>query len=207
MHTGPNGVDDTKVNEPACSEQHQSLTAGQILILNTSLNGCDLLIQSKHLQVCSSIPVITQYLHAQMIQAETQQPLLLPVSVNMNFPEAKLTSLETVFGCVQWEVERIVTGNHTQKWILKKVPSTMRSLPWSRVFGQVLTRLKLLQQEPTRDDVYTFLVEELQHIPIQYDSYRHLALIWFGGLTSAQQNALMKSHLLPVQLTLCNAEA
>lgn len=207
MHTAPNGVDDTKVNEPACSEQHQSLTAGQILILNTSLNGCDLLIQSTHLQVCSSIPVITHYLHAQMIQAETQQPLLLPVSVNMNFPEAKLTSLEAVFGRVQWEVERIVTGNHTQKWILKKVPSTMRSLPWSRLFGQVLTRLKLLQQEPTRDDVYTFLVEELQHIPIQYDSYRHLALIWFGGLTSAQQNTLMKTHLLPVQLTLCNAEA
>lgn len=208
MHTGMMGKQADKVAEQGHAEQDHvsALTAGQILILNTPLQTCDLLIQSKQLNVCSSIPVIAHYLHAQMRQAETQQPLLLPVSVNVNLPEALIESLEASFVRAQWEIECIVNGNHAQKWILKKVPSTLRALPWSRLFGQILELIKLSEIADFEEDLYTILVQQLHHIPAQYDSYRQAALTWFGALTSAQQSHIVKTHLLPVQLTLSESE-
>ncbi|EAU49259.1 DNA mismatch repair protein [alpha proteobacterium HTCC2255] len=206
MHTGTMGRVGGNVAEQVKREQSLALPAGQMLILSTPLEGCDLLIQAKQLQVCSSIPVIARYLHDQMIQAETQQPLLLPVSVNVTLPEALLTSLEASFERAQWEIECIQAGQHAQKWILKKVPSTLRSLPWSRLFGQILANIKLSQATDFEDDLYTLLVQELHHIPVQYDSYRQTALHWFATLTNAQQSNIIKTHLFPVQLTLSKSE-
>lgn len=174
----------------------------QVLVLTQSLNQYDVLVQTNQLLLCDSRCIVAKYLQQQMSASETQQPLLLPIASAVNVDINVSPKLLAQFTQSQLLVEHHVAGNHTQKWLLKKVPSLLRSLPWSRLFVDILEAAPL-----HTDDVYEQLALSLFVIDSQYPSIRALALHWFIGLTSSQQHHIIAQHIQPAQVQLCTKES
>lgn len=174
----------------------------QVLVLTQSLNQYDVLVQTNQLLLCDSRCIVAKYLQQQMSASETQQPLLLPIASAVNVDINVSPKLLAQFTQSQLLVEHHVAGNHTQKWLLKKVPSLLRSLPWSRLFVDILEAAPL-----HTDDVYEQLALSLFAIDSQYPSIRALALHWFIGLTSSQQHHIIAQHIQPAQVQLCTKES
>jgi DNA mismatch repair protein MutL len=189
-----------------CGANHVAEQPGsmqtQVLVLTQSLNQYDVLVQTDKLLLCDSQCIVTKYLQQQMSASETQQPLLLPIASAVNVDIDTSPELLAQFTQSQLLVEHHVAGNHTQKWLLKKVPSLLRSLPWSRLFVDILEAAPL-----HTDDVYEQLALSLFAIDSQYPSIRALALHWFIGLTSSQQHHIIAQHIQPAQVQLCTKES
>ncbi|MDG1121877.1 MAG: DNA mismatch repair endonuclease MutL [Glaciecola sp.] len=170
----------------------------QVLVLAHPHNDYDLLIQTDTLLLCDSQCIVAKYLHQQMNASETQQPLLLPIASTVQVSAEDHAELITQFTQSQLLVEHHIAGNHAQKWLLKKVPSLLRSLPWSRLFVDMLEAAPFNTQ-----DVFEQLTLSLSNIDSQYPSVRALAVHWFIGLTSQQQRHIVAEHTQPAQLQLC----
>jgi DNA mismatch repair protein MutL len=177
-------------------------TPTQVLVLAQSLNQYDVLVQLDKLLLCDSRCIVAKYLQQQMNASETQQPLLLPIASTVKVDIDTSPELLAQFSQSQLLVEHNVAGNHAQKWLLKKVPSLLRSLPWSRLFVDILEAAPL-----PADDVYEQLAQSLSVIDSQYPSIRALALHWFTGLTSQQQHPIIAQHIQPAQVQLCTKES
>jgi DNA mismatch repair ATPase MutL len=174
----------------------------QVLVLTQSLNQYDVLVQTDKLLLCDSQCIVAKYLQQQMSASETQQPLLLPIASAVKVDIDASSELLAQFTQSQLLVEHHVAGNHAQKWLLKKVPSLLRSLPWSRLFVDILEAAPL-----HTDDVYEQLALSLFAIDSQYPSIRALALHWFIGLTCSQQYHIIAQHIQPAQVQLCTKES
>lgn len=183
------------------AEQPSSMQT-QVLVLTQSLNQYDVLVQTDKLLLCDSQCIVAKYLQQQMSASETQQPLLLPIASAVKVDIDASSELLAQFTQSQLLVEHHVAGNHAQKWLLKKVPSLLRSLPWSRLFVDILEAAPL-----HTDDVYEQLALSLFAIDSQYPSIRALALHWFIGLTSSQQYHIIAQHIQPAQVQLCTKES
>lgn len=183
------------------AEQPSSMQT-QVLVLTQSLNQYDVLVQTDKLLLCDSQCIVAKYLQQQMSASETQQPLLLPIASAVKVDIDASPELLAQFTQSQLLVEHHVAGNHAQKWLLKKVPSLLRSLPWSRLFVDILEAAPL-----HTDDVYEQLALSLFAIDSQYPSIRALALHWFIGLTSSQQHHIIAQHIQPAQVQLCTKES
>ena len=183
------------------AEQPSSMQT-QVLVLTQSLNQYDVLVQTDKLLLCDSQCIVAKYLQQQMSASETQQPLLLPIASAVKVDIDASPELLAQFTQSQLLVEHHVAGNHAQKWLLKKVPSLLRSLPWSRLFVDILEAAPL-----HTDDVYEQLALSLFAIDSQYPSIRALALHWFIGLTSSQQYHIIAQHIQPAQVQLCTKES
>ena len=183
------------------AEQPSSMQT-QVLVLTQSLNQYDVLVQTDKLLLCDSQCIVAKYLQQQMSASETQQPLLLPIASAVKVDIDASSELLAQFTQSQLLVEHHVAGNHAQKWLLKKVPSLLRSLPWSRLFVDILEAAPL-----HTDDVYEQLALSLFAIDSQYPSIRALALHWFIGLTSSQQHHIIAQHIQPAQVQLCTKES
>ncbi len=189
-----------------CGANHVAEQPGsmktQVLVLTQSLNQYDVLVQTDKLLLCNSQCIVAKYLQQQMSASETQQPLLLPIASAVKVDIDASPELLAQFTQSQLLVEHHVAGNHTQKWLLKKVPSLLRSLPWSRLFVDILEAAPL-----HTNDVYEQLALSLFAIDSQYPSIRALALHWFIGLTSSQQHHIIAQHIQPAQVQLCTKES
>jgi DNA mismatch repair protein MutL len=183
------------------AEQPSSMQT-QVLVLTQSLNQYDVLVQTDKLLLCDSQCIVAKYLQQQMSASETQQPLLLPIASAVKVDIDASSELLAQFTQSQLLVEHHVAGNHAQKWLLKKVPSLLRSLPWSRLFVDILEAAPL-----HTDDVYEQLALSLFAIDSQYPSIRALALHWFIGLTCSQQYHIIAQHIQPAQVQLCTKES
>ena len=189
-----------------CGANHVAEQPGsmqtRVLVLTQSLNQYDVLVQTDKLLLCDSQCIVAKYLQQQMSASETQQPLLLPIASAVKVDIDASSELLAQFTQSQLLVEHHVAGNHAQKWLLKKVPSLLRSLPWSRLFVDILEAAPL-----HTDDVYEQLALSLFAIDSQYPSIRALALHWFIGLTSSQQYHIIAQHIQPAQVQLCTKES
>ena len=179
------------------SEQAGSMQT-QVLVLAHPQGEFDLLIQTDTLLLCDSQCIVAKYLHQQMNTSETQQPLLLPIASTVQVAAEDRAELLAQFTQSQLLVEHHIAGNHAQKWLLKKVPSLLRSLPWSRLFVDMLEAAPFATQ-----DVFEQLTLSLSVIDSQYPSIRTLALHWFLSLTSQQQSHIIDEHTQPAQLQVC----
>lgn len=75
------------------------------------------------LKVVNAVDVLTLYLQIQCDESEASTPLLLPVSIKA----AHAPSIELADG---FDIQYV-----QQKIIIKRVPSRLRSLPWSQIVG------------------------------------------------------------------------
>ena len=110
-----------------------------------------------------------------LAQAETVQPLLMPVSCSIDKAEnARIDELRG-FACVIESVQ--------QKWILKQVPAALRKLPWIALFPQLIgdnsNNLSILEH------IGVFEIENQLIRPTEM-------LTYWQALPSAEQTALRK---------------
>lgn len=174
----------------------------QVVILAQPVNDYDVLLQMDELVLCQSQCIVGSYLRHQMNISETQQSLLLPIASTVQVDSTISPELLHQFAQSQLLVEHHVAGNHTQKWLLKKVPSLLRSLPWSRLF------IDILEAGPLAiDDLFGQIANSLSTIDSQYIAIRVLAVGWFSGLTHQQQQHIIGQHTQSVQLHLCDKES
>lgn len=81
------------------------------------------LLISDKLEIVSAVDVIELYLQTQCSHSEVATPLLLPVSIKViSAPSIELPEM--------FDVQYV-----QQKIIIKRVPSLLRSLPWSQIVG------------------------------------------------------------------------
>ncbi|MFC4701423.1 DNA mismatch repair endonuclease MutL [Glaciecola siphonariae] len=106
--------------------------------------------------------LISLYLQHSLSQANTPQPLLMPVSVQKDHAlcESSISSLEEC---------GFVIDNAHNKYILKQVPSGLRALPWAHLFAELSAQLqntsaKSSFMDALGDAYYALISEDTQRL-------------------------------------------
>ncbi len=181
---------------------HQvSAQHAQCMLLAEPVAHHDILIQLSGVWLASSQALVASWLGYQSALSETQQPLLLPVAATTTLTDDECKQCLATLNECGFVLDYTTGHTHQQKWLLKKVPSLLRALPWSRILPDLLTILDIVQSEQQRCVMLT-IAQAVASIESQFEPLRRHALHWFAQQSVDDQLKFVQqyAHSAAVQL-------